>query len=261
MKSDEGNYFCRISNTNGSTDSTPTFVNVLSKSEYASTQIFPNFAKLDLSANGELSFNEVGTFVSAKIARMSRGAGPLTMDEFDEIDTDGNGELSIPEVLAAADIPMEFIRYEVTPTSHAYPDIDIDEGATDSQTFVITNFEAETLDLFTTPTLVNEAAAEFNIVDGSGENRLNIFDQKVLTIDSDPAKLNERVAYLEVRTDDFLVPVFPVLLSGFGFQTTGELVDTLMARDGGGRSLEELDVNEDKLFDGADIDANTLNGF
>lgn len=257
--SQEGLYFALSSNASGSAESKRTYVNVLPRQEFAALLILPDIPTLDSNADGGLSYNEIATVVTRAFSRAARGSGGLTLAEFNAMDLDDDGLLSIPEILVAADIPLDEVRYEVTPPNHAYPGRDIDDGPAGENTFIVTNLTTTPLDLFTTPSLGGVAAAEFQVTDGTGSELLPFAGERTYTVTSDPQLLNERVAYLMIRTDDFLLPEFPVLLSGFGTQDTGELLRSLLHR-GTGRSIGELDVNADTRFDGSDIEANLNNG-
>jgi parallel beta-helix repeat protein len=260
QKAQGGAYYCVVSNSAGEVESKRTFLNVLDRKQLAALSLIPAYASLDTNGDGVLTFEELIETVNKALASAAKGVAGLTQEEFEELDLNGDGGLSYQELLAGGAIPLEDVRYEVSPVLHLYPPVDIDEGSAGTQLFTLSNLETESLEVLTTPTLTGVAAGEFAIVGGSGADTLTALQERTIEVGLDPDFLNERVAYLTIRTDDFLLPTYHVLLSGFGVQSTNELLDTLLGRDAPPRQRGELDVNEDHGFDAADILRNALNG-
>ncbi|MCB2153242.1 immunoglobulin domain-containing protein [bacterium] len=259
QKADQGLYFCRASNAAGFDDSDPVYVRVLSRGQLIAISLLPSFAALDVDLDGLLSYGEVAGFATRRLGQASQRAAAFDQADFDEIDTNGDGYLNIDEVIAAHEFDPADLKVNVSPPEVASADQDIDDGNSVPTDIRIENVGFTSLDISTTPTLAG-LINEFEVTSDSSETRLGLFDFRALELASNPSILGHRVAYLIVQTDDFLLPTRPVLLSGFGFQTTGELLDQLIGVDPALRQLPEQDVNTDAVFDDADIQTNIQQG-
>ncbi|MBI5155051.1 immunoglobulin domain-containing protein [Candidatus Poribacteria bacterium] len=259
LQANEGLYECTASNAAGSDRSRAIRLNVLSKKELVALALLPSYAGLDTNGDGFLSFAEILARANHAITQAARGADPFTIEDFNSLDTDGDGFLSVQEVIAGLGYAPENTAYQIVPNQAAFDATDIDEGTSGTQTVSIEYLGTGELDLVTTPTL-SGSASEFAIVSDTGGEVLGLLESRSFEVASDPELLNTRTAYLNVRTDDFLYPFYPVLLSGYGFQTTEELLGTLLQTDPQPRGIGELDVNADTFFDEADIETNGNNG-
>lgn len=252
---DTGLYYCKVSNAAGSDKSRLIYLLVASRLQMAIPKLLTDYASLDVNRDGRLALTEVGGLNTKLFAGTAR---PLaSQEDFDALDSNHDGYLSVDELVAGTPLPAAEPTYRVTPDSHTFPEADIDNGVAGTQQFTIENLGATALDLFSTPTLTN-SPEEWRYTADSGQRVLAPLDQRLLTVASDPAKLNRRTGYMNVRTDDFLVPVLPVPLVGVGYQTTPELLGTLSQTDQRPRTIGEVDVNEDQVFDAADVRSNTL---
>lgn len=261
VAADTGFYVCEISNANGSDDSDPVYINVLTAPRYVAPKLLSGFSLLDLDLNGLLSFLEANGFIGRALQRVGRAPQSLPIEAFNALDTNGDHYLSIDELLAANPIPEGLEGYRVVPAEPLLDIQNIDDGPTSPPTTVyLQSLSKEPLTFVTTPTLAGQLS-DFKVLSDTGQSTLNIFDARDVVVQFDPTALNFRAAYLEFRTDDFLLPFRPVLISGFGFQTTGQLVADLLARGAGPRKIGEVDVNEDGAFDISDIVNNRRNGF